>query len=58
MKEYLEKYPQEEINIMALAFSLGNEEADIICKEAIKSNKKINIENDLEKLDMVNYSFV
>jgi hypothetical protein len=58
MKKYLEQHPNEKDNIDALIFALGIDKADDICNEALTLNKKIEVVNDLELLDLVNYSFV
>ena len=58
MKKYLEHYPTEKDNIDALVFAFGIDKADDICNEALGLNKKVEVVNDLELLDLVNYSFV
>jgi hypothetical protein len=58
MKKYLEQHPNEKNNIDALIFALGIDKADDICNEALALNKKVEVVNDLELLDLVDYSFV
>jgi hypothetical protein len=58
MKKYLEKYPTEKDNIDALIFAFGIDKTEDICNEALTLNKKIEITNDLELLDLTNYEFV
>jgi hypothetical protein len=58
MKKYLEQHPNEKDNIDALIFALGIDKADDICNEALTLNKKVEVINDLELLDLVNYSFI
>jgi hypothetical protein len=58
MKKYLEKYPTEKDNIDALIFAFGIDKTEDICNEALTLNKKIEVTNDLELLDLTNYEFV
>ena len=58
MKKYLEKYPTEKDNIGALIFAFGIDKTEDICNEALTLNKKIEVTNDLELLDLTNYEFV
>lgn len=58
MKEYLEKYPDQQSDIDAAIFAWGDEEVDEVCKEALKKNKQISFTNDEEKLDLLTYEFV
>jgi len=58
MEEYIRKYPKEEKDIYALAYSFGYEEADRICKEALDLNKRIRIIINREKLDYLEYKFI
>jgi hypothetical protein len=58
MKKYLEQHPNEKDNIDALIFALGIDKADDICNEALSLNKKVEVVNDLELLDLVDYLFV
>jgi hypothetical protein len=58
MKEYLEKYPQDESDIMALAYSFGHDEAEKICTEANEKNKRIVVVNSEVELDKVVYKFI
>ena len=58
MKKYLEKYPTEKDNIDALIFAFGIDKTEDICNEALTINKKIEVTNYLELLDLTNYEFV
>lgn len=58
MKKYLEKYPTEKDNIDVLIFAFGIDKTEDICNEALTLNKKIEVTNDLELLDLTNYEFV
>lgn len=55
MEKYLEKYPNEFSDIMALKYSLGFDEVNEICNEALRQNKRIYVETDPNKLDYITY---
>lgn len=38
MEDYIKKYPKQEKNIYALAYAFGHDEADKICKNALRLN--------------------
>lgn len=58
MNEYLKKYPNQQQDVDALLFSLGEEKTTEICEQAIKEGKRLKVSNDPRNLDLVNYKFV
>lgn len=55
MEKYLEKYPNDFTDIMALKYSLGFDEVNEICNKALSENKRIYVETDPNKLDYIDY---
>ena len=58
MKKYLEKYPNEFINIMALENFLGIDEVEKICKRALLEYKMIKVIDDPKRLDYLSYELI
>jgi hypothetical protein len=58
IKEYLEKYPNEFLNVMALVRSLGRDEVNEICKKALDEYKMIKINTDYDEPDRLTYELV
>lgn len=55
MKKYIEKYPEQIQDIFTLAYTLGDEKADDICKKALREDKQIEIFNDEINIDLLTY---
>ena len=58
MQKYLEKYPDEFINIMALEVFIGYDETVTLCNAALLSNKKIKVTQDPNRLDYLEYELI
>lgn len=55
MNEYIKKYPESESDIMALAYSLGEDKANEICKKALSENKVVSLITKAGSPDFLDY---
>lgn len=57
-KDYLDKYPNEFTDVMALVRYLGRDEVNEICKKALAEYKMIKIKTYEDDLDRLSYELV
>lgn len=57
-EQYMDKYPGDEPTIFSILYKLGEDAAESACKKAIQGNKRVEIENDDEKIDLMTIKIV